>query len=455
MSLAGVGPAPYRATGQVYLTSRPAGAAAAVSLHVPVKFGDVYLGDLNVPGRIDIRDDLGLRFSADIPERFKGIPLNIRTFAVALDRKDFGLNPTSCAPLTTTSQVTAGGTVLALPGSYQVQNCAALKFEPKLDTAVLGQTGNGGRPTVQVRIENPALTGNLKRTTVTLPNGLGVDLKQIPRACPQDTFAAGACPDNARIGTLDGSLAIADDQLGGYLYLLKPPAGKVLPAVGLQFTGRFAGRVAGTTAVDAKGQLITDFSAVPDLPLTALQINIAGGAGWPADRERRALQGQRRRVHRQLRRALRSDGLACGEDDLRPAARGQQREDLRAHEQSAQGQAGAAALGDGPDADLEDRVHAAVRLEPCAPAQGHEGVELHQGRPALRQEVADGQAPHIAPGADHDAQGRHDQVQAALAHRHDLSEELQAAQDQEEATFSAKVTAGGSTYTVPFKFTPR
>ncbi|MBO9532517.1 MAG: hypothetical protein J7513_06050 [Solirubrobacteraceae bacterium] len=281
-SLAGVGPAPYRATGQVYLTNRSEGAAAGVSLHVPVKFGEVYLGDLNVPGRIEIREDLGLRFSADIPERFKGIPLNIREFSVSLDRKDFGLNPTSCAPLSTTSQVTSGGTVLDLTAGYQVSACDKLRFEPKLDAAVLGQTGNKGRPTIQVRIENPALTGNLKQTTVTLPKGVGVDLTQIPRSCPQETFAAGACPDNARIGTLDGSLSIADDKLGGYMYLLKPVKGKVLPGVGLQFTGRFAGRVVGSTAVDPKtGQLVTDFPTVPDLPLTTLQINIAGGTGGP------------------------------------------------------------------------------------------------------------------------------------------------------------------------------
>lgn len=282
-ALSGVGPAPFRATGEIFLTNRSPGAVAGVSLKVPVRFGDVNLGDLNVPGRIEIRDgDLGLRFVSDIPERFKGIPLNIRELTVALDRKDFALNPTSCSPLTTTSQLTGtSGGVVDAPASYQVSNCGALGFAPTFDAAVTGATGNLGRPTLQVRIENAAGNGAMRQTVVTLPDGIGVDLKQIPRACPQDTFAAGACPEVAKIGTVSGALSITDDRLGGDLFLLKPPAGKVLPGVGISFTGRFAGRVAGSTAVDKNGQLVTQFDAVPDLPLTALQIDITGGGNGP------------------------------------------------------------------------------------------------------------------------------------------------------------------------------
>ena len=109
----------------------------------------------------------------------------------------------------------------------------------------------------------------MRATDVMLPDGVGVDLTQIPRACPQDTFKAGGCPDIAKIGTVSGSLAITDEPLAGSVYLLKPPAGSVLPGLGLEFTGRFAGRVIGANAVDTKtGRLISRFDAIPDLPLT-------------------------------------------------------------------------------------------------------------------------------------------------------------------------------------------
>lgn len=281
---AGVGPAPYRTSGDVFLTARPDGAVAGVSLRVPVRFGEVDLGTLVVPARIDIRDgDLGLRFIADVPERFKGIPLNLRELSVALDRPDFALNPTSCSQLTTSSPLTASsGAVADVSATYAVTGCESLAFSPTFEASVSGQTSAQGRPDIKVRIQYPAGSGALRQTVVTLPVGVGVDLSQLPRACPQDAFAAGACPATSRIGKVSGTLSITDEPLGGDIYLLKPPAGKTLPGLGLSFTGRFAGRVAGTTAVDSKtGQLVTAFDTVPDLPLTALQIDINGGTGGP------------------------------------------------------------------------------------------------------------------------------------------------------------------------------
>jgi hypothetical protein len=281
-SLAGVGPAPYSAGGDVYLMARDSGSAAALSLHVPVKFGEVYLGDLNVPAQVVIRpDDLGLRVVADVPERFAGVPLNIRQLAIKLDRQNFPLSPTNCGVLNTSSTITSTtGAVAQAPASFQVSGCDKLKFEPQLDAAVNGQTGNKGRPNVQVRIQEADGYSALRQTFVTLPEGIGVDLTQIPRACSQEDFKASACPDIAKIGKVSGALAITDEPLAGDLYLLKPVPGKTLPGLGLAFKGRFSGNVAGTTAVDPKAsQLVTQFESIPDLPLTSLQIDVSGGTG--------------------------------------------------------------------------------------------------------------------------------------------------------------------------------
>ncbi len=279
-SLAGVGPAPYSAPGEVFLTARQEGAVAGLSLRVPIKFGEVDLGVLAVPARIEIRaDDLGLRFIADVPERFKGIPLNIRSIVVKLDREGFPLSPTNCGPLNTVSKITGvGGVVADAPAGLQVNACDQLKFAPEIDAAVNGQTSAAGRPTVQVRIQNAAGSSALRQTFVTLPNGLGFDLKQVARSCSQADFKATACPDVAKIGKVTGALSITDEPLSGDLYLLKPLPGKPLPGLGLAFRGRFAGNVAGTNAVDTKsGQLITQFETLPDLPLTSFQIDVTGG----------------------------------------------------------------------------------------------------------------------------------------------------------------------------------
>ncbi len=283
-SLAGVGPAPYSAGGSVYLTQRSEGAVAGIVLKVPIVFGQVDLGTLNVLGRIEIRPgDLGLRLIADVPERFAGVPLNIRSIAVRLDRAGFPLSPTNCGQLSTTSKITSlGGTVADAPAGMQVVGCDKLGFDPKIDASVTGATGQLGRPNVSVRVQNVAGASALRQTFVTLPKGIGVDLAQIPRGCAVDEFVAGGCPATAIIGKVKGALSITDEPLSGDLYLLKARPGKTLPGLGLAFTGRFAGRVTGENAIDTKtGQLITQFAALPDLPLTDFQIDIVGGTGGP------------------------------------------------------------------------------------------------------------------------------------------------------------------------------
>lgn len=282
-STAGVGPAPYTATGDVFLTARPDGAVAGVTLRVPVAFGEVDLGQLNVPARIEIRpDDLGLRFISDVPLRFKGLPLDLRTFTVALDRDRFALNPTNCDVLTTSSTLTSAlGTAAAASASYQVAGCGALPFSPGISGAVTGQTTDGARPTVQVRVTNGDGTSALKTSSVTLPAGIAVDLQQTKRACSQAAFAAGTCAATARIGTLTGTLAIADEPLTGDVYILEAPKGRSLPGIGLVFTGRFTGRISGFNVTDAQSRLVSTFPTLPDVPLTQLDLTFASAANSP------------------------------------------------------------------------------------------------------------------------------------------------------------------------------
>lgn len=280
---AGVGPAPYTATGDVFLTARPDGAVAGVSLRVPVAFGEVNLGTLVVPARIEIRpEDLGLRFIADVPQRFKGLPLDLRRFTVALDRDRFALNPTNCSQLSPSSTITSStGTAATVSATYQVTGCGTLPFTPGLDGSVTGKTTDGARPSVQVRVTNGDGASALKQTAVTLPTGIAVDLQQAKRACTQADFAAGTCPDTARIGTLTGTLAIADEQLTGFVYILQAPQGRSLPGIGLVFTGRFAGRVSGFNITDAQSRLVSTFPTLPDVPLTQLDLSFPSTANSP------------------------------------------------------------------------------------------------------------------------------------------------------------------------------
>ncbi len=280
---AGVGPAPYRTGGAVYLTQRAEGAVAGLSIAVPIAFGEVNLGNLPVPARVEIRpDDLGLRVVADVPERFAGVPLNVRQLDIALDRKGFPLSPTNCGDLTRSSTFTSlGGVVATAAGTLKPTGCEKLGYEPELELAVSGATKNLGRPDLQVRITTPEGNGALRRAVVTLPKGISVDLAQVnARGCQLETFKAGGCPPAAIIGSVSGALAITDEPLGGNLYLLRIP-GQTLPGLGLDFIGRFSGRIVGANRIDKSGRVISAFDTVPDLPLTRFQLDIKGGKGGP------------------------------------------------------------------------------------------------------------------------------------------------------------------------------
>jgi hypothetical protein len=279
-STAGVGPVPTVIRGDVYLSDPPAGAAAGVTIIVPVKFGDVDLGVLSLPARIDLRQsDLGLSISADIPLRFRGFPLDLRSFDLALDRPGFGLNPTNCAPLTAKASLVPDlGPVASAPSTMQMTGCDALAFEPSISTSLTGSTAAYGRPGVNVKLSLPAGNQAIRRAQVTMPIGLAADPKAAGRTCTLPQFESQSCPSSAIVGSAAGQIAITPETLTGPVYLVSVP-GTVLPGIGIQFEGRFASRFRGTLTVSKSSLIVADFATVPDVPLTSLDLTFAPGPG--------------------------------------------------------------------------------------------------------------------------------------------------------------------------------
>jgi hypothetical protein len=279
----GVGPKPYAVKGDVFLRARDEGAVASLLISTAVKFGPVDLGRLNLPARIELRaGDLGLRLTSEVPQRFKGLPLSLRSFQVDLDRENFAINPTNCSPLTATSTFTSdAGTAAPVASSFQVTGCERLAFDPSIAFKLSGQMGNAQKPTLDVAVTLPGGGSNIRTTAVTMPVGLAADLKQVPRACKQADWDAGTCGDGARIGTVEGRLSITNEVLSGTLSMVKID-GKTLPGIGIQFQGRFASKILGGIAIDqASGQLVTSFTDLPDVPLTQLALHIDGGPTAP------------------------------------------------------------------------------------------------------------------------------------------------------------------------------
>ena len=278
----GTGPSPLPLDGALYLTGREPGSVAGVAIIVRARIGELDLGDVVVPGRIDLRPtDAGLTFRATVPTRFRGLALALQTVDVALDRPGFALSPTACGPLPFAARIVGdGGQVAAPSGQVGLTGCSQLPFAPALDAKLTGDVTPGGHPGMHVEVRSRAGDTNLASASVVLPEGVVAELPNLQVSCDQATFRAQACPAATKIGTATAVVSIASEAIPGDIVLLKVP-GESLPGLGLSFTGRFTQRVSSVVKVGQDGRLLVRFDAIPDLPLRRLVLDVRGGAKGP------------------------------------------------------------------------------------------------------------------------------------------------------------------------------
>ena len=280
---AGAGGRPLTLGGAIYLTERGEGAVAGAVIVVRAKIGDLDLGDVVVPARIDLRPtDAGLTLTTTAPTRFKNIALNLRSIAVALDRPNFALNPTACGPLRATADLTAdGGQSASAAVDVAYTGCAARGFQPALTATLTGDLKPKGHPEINVTMKTRPGDSNLKSASVMLPDGVVADLPNVQQTCAPEAFTAGACPASNRVGSATARVSITSEVITGDVYLVKV-AGATLPGLGLSFTGRYTQRVLSKVRIDGKtGRVITQFDAIPDLPITQLDLKVDGNAKSP------------------------------------------------------------------------------------------------------------------------------------------------------------------------------
>jgi hypothetical protein len=278
----GVGSNPLVLEGGMYLTPREPGAVAGSVIIVRARIGELDLGNVIVPGRIDLRTtDAGLSFHSNVPARVHGLPVDLRRVDVDLDRPGFVQNPGSCEPLTFFATITSDvGDVAIPPSPVQYGHCYDPPFNPSFTASLTGETQPLGHPTVNVTVGMPAGNQHLKRTVVTLPDGVSTDLKNLQVTCSQAQFAAQACPASTRVGDAQANVTITSEVIPADVYLVAVP-GQTLPGLGLNFTGRFHQQVIGTVRIVTRSRVQTSFDPVPDLPLSQLALHIAGGASGP------------------------------------------------------------------------------------------------------------------------------------------------------------------------------
>ena len=212
--------------GKVYLAGPYKGAPMSMVVISPAKVGPYDLGVITVRTAIKINPETaqGEATSDPFPQIFQGIPVRIRDIRLNLDRPNFTLNPTSCAPKQITAQITGTGGILAstaddtaanLADRFQAADCASLGFKPKLAFHLFGGVKRGAHPKFQAILKARPGDANIAAASVALPHSEFLDQAHISTVCTRVQFAAKACPQGSVYGYAVAKTPLFDQPLTG------------------------------------------------------------------------------------------------------------------------------------------------------------------------------------------------------------------------------------------------
>lgn len=204
--------------------------------------------------------------------------------------KAFLTNPTGCVPkgqisrlrLTSTANQTASANSKT---PVPAINCAKLPFAPKINLGLSGQgqTTVNKHPTLTAAVTQGAGQSNIKLSSVTLPLSIALDPTNSNHVCSVKDAKADTCPASTIVGSASVKTPLLTSPLTGKVYLvqgIKFVHGKpyrTFPALLLALRGKAAIDLHAQTSVSKRSQLVTTFSKLPDLPMSAFTLNINGG----------------------------------------------------------------------------------------------------------------------------------------------------------------------------------
>jgi hypothetical protein len=280
---AGAGPAPYYAPGKAYLTGPYKGAPIGLAVVIPAVAGPFDLGTVVVRAAlfVDPKTAQITAVSDTIPSILEGIPLDVRTIQIRLDRPDFTINPTSCNKMSFGGQLTSTlGQSALLTNQFQVGECGNLGFAPQLSLSLTGGTKRRGHPALTAVLTTRPGDANLASLAVTLPPTELLDNAHIGTVCTRVQFTASNCPADSLYGSASVSTPLLDYELTGPVYLRSNPEHK-LPDLVPDLRGPASQPIkleaAGKTDT-VKGGLRNSFEYIPDAPFSRVTLTLPGGS---------------------------------------------------------------------------------------------------------------------------------------------------------------------------------
>jgi hypothetical protein len=288
---AGAGPTPYHVQGKVYLAGSYKGAPLSLEIITPAVAGPFDLGTVAVRTALYVDESSAqIRAVSDpLPAILHGIPLDLRTISLQMDRPEFIRNPTNCQAKTVVGSVaTLTGSTAALTGPFAVGGCQGLNFKPSLNVYFSGQTKRTGFPAVRaVLTQPPGDNANIAGTTVILPRSTFVANAHINNPCTRVQFYSGAvpgegCPPKSVLGTARAWTPLLDQPETGDIYFRSNGGERELPDMVVALRGQVPLQLVGfIDSVGRKGSEVSRtrsrFLNLPDAPVSRFELKLAGG----------------------------------------------------------------------------------------------------------------------------------------------------------------------------------
>lgn len=278
---AGAGSQPIHVQGRAYLAGPYKGAPLSLVIVTPAIAGPFDLGVVVVRTAlyVDERTAQIHAVSDQLPKMLDGIPLDVRTVSLEMDRRQFTLNPTSCVRRSIEGQeVSSLGAVAALAERFQVGGCKGLDFKPKLTLRFKGPTHRRAHPKLIATLKPRPGDANISFAQVRLPKAAFLDNAHIGTICTNVQFAAETCPAGSIYGKAEATTPLLDYALQGTVYLRSST--HQLPDLVVAFKGppnqpiKFT--LAGKTD-SVKGALRNTFEYAPDVPVSKFRLELFGG----------------------------------------------------------------------------------------------------------------------------------------------------------------------------------
>jgi uncharacterized repeat protein (TIGR01451 family) len=278
---AGAGPSPYFVHGHAYWAGPYKGAPLSVVIIAPAVAGPFDLGTVVTRVALHVEE-----FSAQVhavsdplPTILEGIPLDLRSIALNLNRPDFILNPTSCREKQITGNLgSQAGKSDPLLNRFQAVGCNKLDFKPTLKLSLSGPTKRTGHPALKAVVTYPkqGAYSNIARAQVSLPHSEFLDQGNLDKVCTQPQLRSATCPTRSIYGYARAWSPLLARPLEGPVFL-GVGFGDKLPDLVAELDGQIRVLLKGKVDTDGEKGIRNTFEAVPDAPVSRFELRLKGG----------------------------------------------------------------------------------------------------------------------------------------------------------------------------------